>query len=176
MQPRLNEPEPDLWTEIAPLLDTAMEQLGQKDHDAVALRFFENRSFREIGAVLGASEDAAKMRVNRSLEKLRTILLKRGVSSTTAIIAAAISANSVHAAPAALAHSVTAVALASGAAASGSTLTLLKGALTLMAWTKAKTALVVGAALVLAAGSNVSCGSALPKGSHLFLETRNDER
>ena len=153
MQPVPNEPEPDLWTQVAPLLDTAMEQLGQKDHDAVALRFFENRSFREIGAALGASEDAAKMRVNRALEKLRTMLLKRGVSSNTAIIAAAISANSIHAAPAALAHSVTAVALAKGAAAGGSTLTLIKGALTLMAWTKAKTAICIGAAVILAAGT-----------------------
>jgi hypothetical protein len=58
------------------------------------------------------------------------------VSSTTAIIAGAISANSVQAAPVALAKSVTAVAIAKGAAASGSTLTLIKGALKIMAWTK----------------------------------------
>jgi hypothetical protein len=40
-----------------------------------------------------------------------------------------------------------------GAAASGSTLTLIKGALKLMAWTKAKTAVVVGTAMVLAGGT-----------------------
>ena len=69
---------------------------------------------------LGASEDAAEKRVNRALEKLRKFFAKRGVSSTTAIIAGAISANSVQAAPVALAKSVTAVALAKGAAASDS--------------------------------------------------------
>ena len=63
-------------------------------------------------------------------------------------------ANSVHAAPAALATTVTAVALAKGAVASGSTLTLIKGALKLMAWTKAKTAAVV--AVVTIAGLSVS--------------------
>ena len=75
------------------------------------------------------------------------------MSSTTAIIAGAISANSVQAAPVALAKSVTAVALAKGAAASGSTLTLIKGALKIMAWTKAKTAIVVGVGVLLAAGT-----------------------
>jgi hypothetical protein len=75
------------------------------------------------------------------------------MSSTTANIAGAISANSVQAAPVALAKSVTAVAIAKGAAASGSTLTLIKGALKIMAWTKAKTTVVAGAVLILAAGT-----------------------
>jgi RNA polymerase sigma factor (sigma-70 family) len=148
-----NEPENETWTHIAPLLDGAMEKLGQKDHDALVLRFFEGRNFAEVGAALGASEDAAKMRVQRALEKLRKIFTKRGVSSTTAIIAGAISANSVQAAPVALAKSVTAVAIAKGAAASGSTLTLIKGALKIMAWTKMKTAIVVGACVLLTAGT-----------------------
>jgi RNA polymerase sigma factor (sigma-70 family) len=143
------------WLQIAPLLDGAMEQLGQKDHDAVVLRFFEGRNFREIGAALGASEDAAKMRVNRALEKLRKFFTKRGVRSTGAIIAGAMTAHSVHAAPPALATSVTAVATAKGAADSGSTLTLIKGALKLMALTKAKTAVLTGAAILLTAGTSV---------------------
>ncbi len=156
MQSILNEAEPmqeETWNQIAPLLDGAMEQLGQKDHDALVLRFFENKNFTEVGAALGASEDAAKMRVNRALEKLRKFFTKRGVSSTTAIIAGTISANSVQAAPVALAKSVTAVAIVKGAAASGSTLTLIKGALKIMAWTKAKTAIVIGAGILLAGGT-----------------------
>jgi RNA polymerase sigma factor (sigma-70 family) len=143
----------ETWQHIAPLLDVAMGQLGLKDHDAVVLRFFENKTFAEVGATLGASEDAAKMRVNRALEKLRKIFSKRGVSSTTAILAGTISANSVQAAPVALAKTVTVVAIAKGAAASASTLTLIKGALKIMAWTKAKTAIVIGAGVFLVAGT-----------------------
>src|SRR5438093_6998439 len=127
------ESEPSAWPLIAPLLDGAMEQLGQKDHDAIVLRFFEGKSFKEVGAALGATEDAAKMRVNRALEKLRKIFTKRGVVSTTAVIAGAISANCIQPAPMVLAKSVTAVAIAKGATASGLTLTLIKGALELMA-------------------------------------------
>ena len=151
----LNEPEPaneETWNQIAPLLDGAMEQLGRKDHDALVLRFFEGRNFAEVGAALDTSEDAAKMRVNRALEKLRKFFTKRGVSSTTAIIAGTISANSVQAAPVALAKSVTAVAIAKGAAASTSTLTLIKGALKIMAWTKVKTAIVAGVVVLLVGG------------------------
>src|SRR5450631_2705390 len=85
MQSILNEPAnapmPDeTWNQIAPLLDGAMEQLGKKDHDAVVLRFFENKTFAEVGATLGASEDAAKMRVNRALVKLRKFFTKRGLT------------------------------------------------------------------------------------------------
>jgi len=93
------------------------------------------------------------MRVNRALEKLRNIFAKRGVNSTATTIAEQISANSVQAAPVALAKSVTAVAMAKGAAASGSTLTLIKGALKIMAWTKAKMAIVVGMGVLLTAGT-----------------------
>jgi RNA polymerase sigma factor (sigma-70 family) len=138
----LNEPEPDAWKQIAPLLDGAMERLGQKDHDAVVLRFFEGRNFKEVGAALGGTENAAKKRVNHALEKLRRYFSKRGVVSTTAIIAGTLSANSVQAAPTALAPAITAIVMAKGAAGGGLTLTLVKGALKLMAWSNAKTALV----------------------------------
>ncbi|MEI9866119.1 MAG: sigma-70 family RNA polymerase sigma factor [Limisphaerales bacterium] len=158
MESTLNESESaheETWQQIAPLLDGALEKLGRKDHDALVLRFFEGRNFAEVAAALGASEDAAKMRVNRALEKLRRFFTKRGVGSTTAIIAGTISANSVQAAPVTLAKSVTAVAIAKGAAASGSTLTLIKGAMKIMAWAKTKTALVTSAVLLLAAGTTI---------------------
>src|ERR1700690_2071987 len=129
-----NEPASgETWNQIAPLLDGALEQLGQKDHDALVLRFFEGRNFKEVGTALGASEAAAKMRVSRALEKLRKFFTKRGVSSTTAIIAGAMAAHSVQAAPVTLAKAVTAVAVAKGATASTSTFTLIKGALKIMA-------------------------------------------
>ena len=153
MQSVLSDPGPEVWTQIAPLLDDALGQLGEKDHNAVVLRFFENKSMSDVGTALGASEDAAKTRVNRALEKLRQFFLKRGVDSTTAAIAETISANSVLVAPAALAKSATAAALAKGATASTSTLTLIKGALKIMAWTKMKTAIVVVVGTLLTFGT-----------------------
>ena len=92
----------------------------------------------------------------RAVEKLRRFFTKRGVVLPAAILTAAISANSVQAAPVALAKTVTAVAMAKGAAASGSTLTLIKGALKIMAWTKAKTIIVVSMGVLLAAGTTTT--------------------
>jgi RNA polymerase sigma factor (sigma-70 family) len=141
------------WQELSPLLDEAMAQLRNQDRDALVLRYFENKSLREVGDALGLQERAAQKRVARGLEKLHAFFARRGIASTTAIIAGAVSANSIQAIPATLAKSITAVAVAKGATVSGSTLTLIKGALKLMAWTKAKTAIVVGTAVILTAGT-----------------------
>ena len=150
MQSILNEPESEAWTQIAPLLDAAMLRLGEKDHSAIVLRFFEGKNLKEVGVALGVSENTAKTRVGRALEKLRRFFAKRGVDSTTAAIAETISAHSVQIAPVGLAKTISAVAIAKGATASVSTLTLIKGALKIMAWTQMKAVIVTGAVLLLA--------------------------
>src|SRR5438093_3299096 len=99
MQNLLNESESEVWPQIAPLLDAAMTGLSEADHDAVALRFFDDKSMKEIGAALGASEDATKMRVNRAVEKLRIFFTRRGIVCSAAALTAAISANAVQAPP-----------------------------------------------------------------------------
>ncbi len=153
MQTTLNESENEVWPGIAPLLDAAVAGLNEKDRRAILLRFYEGKDLSEVGVALGANEEAARKRVNRAVEKLRFIFKKRGVVVPAAALTAAISANSVQAAPAMLAKTATAMAFAKGATASGSTLTLIKGALKLMAWTKAKTAIAVGACVLLTAGT-----------------------
>jgi len=146
----LGESESQAWVQIAPLLDTALAQLGEKDHNAIVLRFLEGRSFHDVAAALGASEDSAKKRVQRAVEKLRTFFKKHGVTLSAAAIAGAVSANSVQAAPMGLAASVT-VAAVKGTILTPSILTLLNATLKLMAWTKLKT-IATGAIAVLLCG------------------------
>jgi len=165
MESLLQEPEPDAWPQIAPLLDEAVAQLAEADRNAVVLRFYEQRPLEEVGRVLGLNADAAQKRVSRALEKLRKLFTKRGVDSTAATIAETISTHSVQAAPVALAKFVTAVAIAKGATASGSTLTLIKGALKIMAWTKAKT-IVVGIGVLLVTGT----GTVIVKNNYFPIE------
>ena len=153
MQSISTEPEAAAWQQLAPHLDEAMGRLCETDRDAIVLRFFENKTAREVGAALKLTEAAAHKRVNRALEKLRKIFSKRGVTLSGAIIAGAVSANSVQAAPVALAKTISAVAITKGAMASTSTLTLIKGALKIMAWTKAKMAIVASAVVLFAAGT-----------------------
>ena len=133
-------PETD-WEKLHPALDEAMHELKEADREAILLRYFENRAFAEIGEKFGLNENAARMRVERALEKLRAVFLRRGVAATTGL-ASVISANAVQIAPADLAATL---ASASLAAAGTGTLTLLK----LMTMTKLKlglSALVVAGA------------------------------
>jgi RNA polymerase sigma factor (sigma-70 family) len=153
LQTTLNDADPAVWNRIAPWLDEAMGTLGETDRNAVVLRYFENRSAAEIGIALRMNEETARKRVNRALEKLRRFFAQRGVALSGVALIGAISANSVHAAPAVLAQAVTTLAVAQGVTAGGSTLPFIKGALKIMAWTKAKTAVIVGLGVLLAGGA-----------------------
>jgi len=153
MQNVANENESPAWREIAPLLDAALAGLNEAERNAVVLRFFYGKSLGEIGTSFGASEDAVRMRINRAIGRLQKFFSRHGVTSTADAVVGTIAANSVQLAPMTLAKSVTATAVTHGTAAGGSTLTLIKGALKIMAWTKAKTAIVAGTILVLAAGT-----------------------
>ncbi len=148
------------WEHLSPLLDEAMARLREQDRDAIILRYFENKSLQEVGKALGLEERAAQKRVARSLEKLRGFFTKHGAAFSTTLIASAVSANSSQAAPVALAKSVMVVAAAKGAAASGSTLAMVKGTLKTMTWAKAKLSVIsvlgiIGAATSLAVISNL---------------------
>src|SRR5215469_11217388 len=138
MQTLTNETESDAWPKIAPILDEAMSRLNQADHHAIVLRFFDGKSMREFGEALDSTEDAAKMRVNRAVEKLRLFFTRRGVAVSAGVLTAMISANSIHAAPPALAKTATVIALTKGTTATASALCLAKGATKVMAWTNLK--------------------------------------
>jgi RNA polymerase sigma factor (sigma-70 family) len=106
-----NEPA---WAGIEPLLDDAMESLDAADRTAVLLRFFENKSLREVGQALGASEDAAQKRVSRAVERLREFFAKRGVTVGASGLVVALSANAVQAAPTGLAATISTATVLAG--------------------------------------------------------------
>lgn len=106
------------WEKIRPVLDAAIAELDERDRDAVALRFFDGRSFADVGASLRLTENAARMRVERALDKLHALLAKRGVTSTASALGVALANQAAATAPAGMAASVTGAALG-GAAAAG---------------------------------------------------------
>jgi len=115
---RSDAASPD-WDRIRPVLDDALGELGAADREAIVLRFFEGHDYRAVGLRLALSENAARMRVERALEKLRGRLVRHGVDSPAAGLALALAGPAVAAAPAGLAAAVTGPALASGAVAAG---------------------------------------------------------
>jgi RNA polymerase sigma factor (sigma-70 family) len=133
---------------MAPILDEAINQLGAADRTAILLRYFEQCDFSAVGAALASNEDAARMRVNRALEKLQVILKHRGVTLSAAALGTALAAGAVKAAPAGLAITISNAALVGTAMGTGTTLALLK----FMTMTNLKLGL---GALVLAGAATV---------------------
>jgi RNA polymerase sigma factor (sigma-70 family) len=111
---------------VAPMLDEAIDELGPEDRAAIMLRFYERQEFRSVGAALGSSEDAARMRVSRALDKLHFLLKRRGVSLSVAALGAALADEAVTAAPAGLVANVAGAALAGTAAGTGTAATIIK--------------------------------------------------
>jgi RNA polymerase sigma factor (sigma-70 family) len=159
-----------VWTQLAPVLEDAMARLRDRDRDALVLRFFENKSMKEIAAALGLEEHAAQKRVQRALDKLRGSFARRGITFSAALISGAIAANSVNAAPAAV--NVLAAAAGAGRNAAESTHRIICGALRAMIWAKLKFALSVGAgALLLGATATFGLAQWSPK---LVAASTND--
>jgi RNA polymerase sigma factor (sigma-70 family) len=139
------------WTQIEPLLDDAMTALHETDRSAVLLRYFENKSLREVGEALGASEDAAQKRVSRAVERLREILSKRNVTIGASGLAVLVSANAVQAATAGLAAAISAAAVLAGTATH--TPTLIAATKTIAMTTIQKA--IIGATLAAAVGPGI---------------------
>src|SRR5947208_2038952 len=139
--------EDSLLKSLSPVLDEALMELREQDRHAVLLRFFENKSLREVGETLGVGEDAAQKRVAKALERLTHLFRRRGytVPAATAVSAALQGAS--QAAPVGLASAAAQTALQGASAASLTGLGFL--AAKLMGLTKTQTAalcLVVSAA------------------------------
>jgi RNA polymerase sigma factor (sigma-70 family) len=101
------------WEEIRPLIDQALAELQTSDRDAVLMRFFEEKDMRSIGNALGVSEDAARKRVDRALDRLRDWLGSRGVRTTAAALISAVTAHGIVPPPAGLSERIASKALLS---------------------------------------------------------------
>lgn len=149
MNERDHSPESDPaadWERLRPLIDDALDTLTERDRAAVLLRFFEARSYAEVAATLAVSEDAARVRVNRALDKLRSALARRGLVSTASALGLALAQPALAATPPSLAASITTASLA--AAATGAVVVTTTGFLAAMSTAKiALTAVGTGLAV-----------------------------
>jgi RNA polymerase sigma factor (sigma-70 family) len=141
---------PPAWSEIAPLLDEAVSALDETDRATVLLRYFENKSLREVGSALGVSDDTAQKRVSRAVERLRDFFSKRNVTIGASGLAVVISANSVQAAPIGLAVTISAAAVLAGTAVSTST--IIAATKTIAMTTLQKTLVTATVAVMAGAG------------------------
>ncbi len=116
------------WEQLRPVIDETMNELDGEDREAVLLRYFQGCPLAEIGDRLGIKENAARMRVDRALEKLRVALVKRGITSTAVILATSLTSYAISTVPTGLAAKVCQAALVGNVAVvTGSGLALLLG-------------------------------------------------
>jgi RNA polymerase sigma factor (sigma-70 family) len=117
----INAPQACGWDRLGPVIDVAMDELNEDEREIVLLRFFEDRPLAEIGSRFSVSADAARMRIERALEKLRTGLARRGLVSTAAALAEAFAGQSILAAPAGLVARIVGGALSDSGSAAAAT-------------------------------------------------------
>ncbi len=130
-----------LWERVVPYLDHAVAALNAADRSAVLLRFYQKKSFSEVGQQLGISEEAAKKRVSRTVDRLRGILTRRGVSLGATVLAGLLVEKAVQAAPIRLSASVVKV---SGFGVSAAMPRLAHDTLTAWRWVTLKQSFIVG--------------------------------
>ena len=140
------------WSEVRVVIDASMHELKDADREALLLRFFEGYSLKQLGEATGLVENAARMRVDRALEKLRVKLARRGITTTASALAGAIIAQPVVAVPVGLETAVAGFALAGMAGTSATT-----AFLPTLLMTKAK-AVSLAAALSLTTGGLIWMG------------------
>jgi|GEM_PF-1331033 len=100
-----------IWEKLESSLDDAIRSLPEIERQAIILRYFQHHSLHTVGETLGTSEDAARMRIVRALEKLKTFFKKRGLDCTTTVLASLLTTKAVQAAPVGLANALASSAL-----------------------------------------------------------------
>jgi RNA polymerase sigma factor (sigma-70 family) len=136
------------WERVRPVLDAAMLELGERDRDAVLLRFFSGQSFASIAAELGVTENAVQKSTGRALDQLHAALARRGVTSTTAALATVLTSQASTAVPTSLAAAVTGAALAGSAAGTAGILGFMSGSKIVAGFTAGVTAVALSIAVV----------------------------
>lgn len=158
-QVRLEADGDSVWREKLPHLDEAIDDLSPGDRDLVLMRFWENKSFREIGKALGKSETASQKQAERALGKLSSALSQRGATISVAVLTAGLGSNLASAAPVALAATISQSALAVAPALS--TTTLILKSIEAMTYAKTKTALAVAVIAAVPIGAQWNANKAL---------------
>jgi len=112
------------WERLRPVLDDAMLELNHDDRTVILMRFFQGCRYAELGQEFGLSDDAARMRVERALGKLRVLLARKRITSTSAALSLVLANQPAVAVPVTLAAAITSAALSTTTFGIGSAITI----------------------------------------------------
>jgi RNA polymerase sigma factor (sigma-70 family) len=100
------------WAEIAPYVDEALAELPDELRDPLARHFLQGKTQAEVAEELGVDRSSVSRRMNKGLERLRTVLKRRGVIVTSAALGTLLLSSSAQAAPVALTAALGKMAMA----------------------------------------------------------------
>lgn len=137
--------DPGHWTQIEPVVDQLLAKLNPRDRDVLLLRFFQERSLKEIGELMGCGESGASQRISRALEKLRHALAQKGITCTSSALSSSLTVHAVPNVPLGLLGAVATASLAQAEAGSLFSVGLLKAlTMTKLEYCVVSTLIVVG--------------------------------
>lgn len=91
MELRSQEPDAGQWEKLAPEVDALVDRLPTADRHALLLRFYMGHSYEEVARNLRSTPEAARKRCERSLEKLRALLARKGITTSRSSLAGLLS-------------------------------------------------------------------------------------
>lgn len=149
---------PDEMEQVLPVLDDALASLNEGDRRTLLMRFYEGKSFKAIAALVGKTEVACQKQSRRALEKLGSVLRRRGATVSLTALATGLGSELGRATPVTQAATISQSALSNSSGASLSATGLFLQQLTLM---NTKSATLAGAIIVIAcAGTGYLTGTA----------------
>lgn len=171
--------QPDAtWATLAPHIDQLVGDLKPDDRCVVLLRYYEGQSLRRLANTLGITEESARKRSVRALDRLRAAFAKRGIATSSAALASLLPVQAVTTAPAGLGSTICALVASSPAVAAP--FLFVPTVLTTIMTTNTKIAIVTVATLLATIvivsnplGSRTSTATAASKQTSGQLETGN---
>ena len=143
---------------VTPLLDEALADLREPDRCAILLSYCGGKTYREVGAEIGMSEEGARKRVERAVNRMRQFFARRGVAVTGAAVVATLkhSASAVTPPPGLVESILT--CMAAPTVSSASVGALAKGVIHMMTWGQLK---IAGAMTAIVLTTLVGAGAAM---------------
>lgn len=149
-EPIMDSPIPEQDSNLK-LIDEGIASLNRTDGNLILMRYFQNRQVDAIASSIGISEQTARKRITRAIERLRRFFADRGAAITVAGVTGLLSSAASQSAPAAVVEAC--VSAAAGAGISTFVASMAKGGLQIMAWSKAKSAAIVAAVVLIGVGT-----------------------
>jgi RNA polymerase sigma factor (sigma-70 family) len=137
------------WKALDPHLEDGLSRLKESERNAILLRFFENRSLKEVGIALAIDPNTAAKRISRGIARLRDFFSRKGIAIPDAAVETGLPRQTTSA-PAGSAAIIATLAIASAAQSASASATTIAATEVIrsMIWASSRLPLSIAAAIL----------------------------